>query len=487
MTLFIQNDDASIGSGTVSPLDASLDLVQICKMDTNYGEDPLPAPSNLIRVVYDPQVETGPTPSRLHDLVNTEFNVNPEDVDIVILAGAAGFTLNDGELLTNVGGTALPPGFSFGGTVYNPTTSIYVLYDITQNAGNGFCVMNDTTGTLTLETPNPVILYHELSHAFRIATNSLLDTTEPDCSNASAEEAAAADDENDMRDVMGLDHRDTSNHCAGACGGAFTCCIVASVASGSPFSAEVNELRRIRDGMLRRSEAGYDFFEKLHFDYYAFSPEVCRLMSTSDSLRDLIALYFVRPLSLCLNLVRSYNLDGIDETALGRRFAAAIDSDPDLATSLSIADAQLALDVLNDAPNTGAEAITPESPLGALWQLLGEHAHPSRYVRWALIDSIAIFVDALKWRLDGTPSEEIGSRLARRFDEWAPRLPLSDVWKGLSAYSLEQEVAFVKQVLLRSEDAQREFGCRLAAHLSGNDRAITVLRDAGLFREDRPT
>src|SRR5262249_22612319 len=151
-------------------------------------------------------------------------------------------------------------------------------------------------------SPNPVILYHELSHALRTATNSTLPTSRS-CTG-SQEEQAAERDENDMREQLGVPRIDANNHCGAVCSGGSNqnCCIVASVAIGSQ-SIEVDALRRIRDGLLRTSTIGFSFFEHLHHDYYAFSPELVRMMGGNQELVDQVATYVVRPLVLSLHLI----------------------------------------------------------------------------------------------------------------------------------------------------------------------------------------
>src|SRR5206468_3724559 len=112
--------------------------------------------------------------TRLATLVNTNFNpdyglgAGPQAVPIVILPVLANFVLNDGRSILAVGGTSLAPSNSgLRGAALNNTTDCLVIYDTTQNNGAGYCAARGTTATLNLQTPNPVILYHELSHAFR--------------------------------------------------------------------------------------------------------------------------------------------------------------------------------------------------------------------------------------------------------------------------------------------------------------------------------
>ena len=87
----------------------------------------------------------------------------------------------------------------------------------------------------------------------------------PTLSNADAE-AQAIHEENDLRVAMGLTPRDEHQLSSG-CGCPGGCCIVASVASGSSYSEEVGELRRLRDGTLRCSRIGEVLFDHIHREY----------------------------------------------------------------------------------------------------------------------------------------------------------------------------------------------------------------------------
>src|SRR4029079_6934325 len=104
-------------------------------------------------------------------------------------------------------------------------------------------------------------------------------------------------------------------------GGGNDCCIVATVASGSAISVEVALLRAVRDGLLRKSEVGYAFFETLHHDYYSFSPQVCTLMAGRPGLPAFVLDGFVRPLVYVLGLIVEYVLHGATAKTLAGRFA----------------------------------------------------------------------------------------------------------------------------------------------------------------------
>jgi hypothetical protein len=479
MSLFIQNDSGTVGAGTVFPDRAEADLFTATNMDTNFGEN---APvGDLIQVTYGTQQTTGPCPTRIHDLINTEFNVNPQHIDIIILAVDGSFTLSDGTSLTNFGGLTMPVGNS-----ENPTNSVLVVYDTSQDNGAGYCLKGKVSGNYDLQTPNAVILYHELSHAFRDATNTSLSTAATGCT-ASPEEAAAETDENDLRTQLGIPLRDTTDHCGQPCSGGAgpntgSCCIVASIATGSVYSAEVNALRQVRDSFLRRSEIGFSFFDWLFEDYYAFSPQVCRLMAISAPLRERIDREFVRPLTMILTLIHDSTLCEVEPVELGRRFESGLATMLQL-SGMSRVQVVEALRVLQ-AVRIGAALSDPA--LTELSELLNAHAFSSPPVRWALMDTVEIYANALLWYLDGEASEEIGRRLSARIDSWAAQMPLTGIWRSLAIYEIRQELIFLKRCLLRNDDARRQFGERLLEHFPDDRRLPGLLVEAEYISQRRP-
>ncbi len=470
MTLFIATDTAGAGAGNVFPENATVDLFSISHADlgggghAGYGES---APNNnLVQVTYD-RTDPGIPAQRLDALVNTNFAVNANNIDIIIVPCGGNFTLLDGTMMAG-NGTSRPVG-----DPDNPTASVIVFYDTSDNNGSGLCArkQGDPAGTYSLETPSAVILYHELSHAFHTANGTSLALGDNGCTG-SPEEQRAETDENDMRDQLGMPHRDPTDHCANAGCQSSSCCIVASVATGSAYSAEVNALREVRDGVLRHSEVGYDFFQHLHDDYYGFSPEVCRLMAHSSALLETVRIQFVGPLTVALDLIRAHGIEKIDVTELGRRFDAQVAAKPELA-DLSAQDVARGRDLLDASATPALEAEA------ALASLINERARPSEYVTWALIDPISTLIDALLWRLRDVETEEIGRRLAERFDGWSARMPITGVWNRLSDYTLSEELRFLERTLLRTPDTRRRFGRRLAAVLEPEKASLVEERWGG--------
>lgn len=475
MTLFIQNNATGAGAGSLDPNQAAVDLGIIANGDTGLG---LAAQVGNRQQVTYAQTLTGNPPNRLNNLVNTNFNPNygagPQNVNIVILPVLSNFTLNDGTSILIIGGTALAPqGSGLAGATLNTTNDCLVIYDTTQNNGTGYCTARGGTGgTLDLQTPNPIILYHELSHAFRVVTNALLALTAA-CNPSSPEENAAIIDENDLRTQIAtatgatLVLRDPGIHCGALCtGGAITCCIVASVASGSPISEEVAALRSVRDGLLRKTEIGFSFFESLHHDYYGFSPQVSTLMARHPALRPLVLEGFVRPFVNILRLVEQYALSSGTAESLGQQFVA---DHADRALGAARLDMlRQAREVLN-----GSEAQLTDTERELAHFLY--RALASEHLRWAIVELIQIYQSALQAYLDGCGVEPLGEQLYNGICSWVVRMPLDDVWASLSVTELRDELELLESTLFRTAEARASLRDRLKRKFGTVTAIATVL------------
>ncbi|MGH9970755.1 MAG: CFI-box-CTERM domain-containing protein [Pyrinomonadaceae bacterium] len=483
MTMFIQNDATGAGAGSLAPNQAFVDLAVIANGDTGLG---LAAQVGNRQQVTYARTLAGPPPIRLDNLVNTNFppdyglGAGPQAVTIIVLPVLANFTLNNGTSILVVGGTALPPSNSgLGGAGLNNTNDCLVIYDTTQNNGNGYCVARaGTGGTLDLQSPNPVILYHELSHALRIVNNAALALTPGICNPSSPEENAAITDENDLRTQIAnatgatLVLRDPGIHCAGICAGGSSgggnggCCIVATVASGSTLSAEVAALRSVRDGLLRKSEVGFSFFQSLYHDYYGFSPQVCTLMAKHPELRPFVLEGFVRPLTTILRLIEGYVLGNSNVATIGKQFVADHTDQEAAVARLSIL--RRAREVLAGS-NT---RLTDEQ--WKLAQLLNP-ALSSEHVRWALVEPVEIYESALQSLLDERSVDQLGEQLCEAINAWAGRIPVDDVWASLAVEELGNELKALDNTFLRTAKARTSFRDRLKRKFGDITAVVTAL------------
>jgi hypothetical protein len=474
MTLFIQADATGAGSGDVNPTEAFVNLAVIANGDTGLGFTDVSA--SLQQITYA-RTLSGPPPIRLDELVNTSFGVNPENQDIIIVPVFEDFVLNDDTPLGR-GSTTLPPmGSGMPGAELNTTTSCLVLLNTTDRNGQGLCLARaGTDGKLDLPITNPVALYHELSHAYRVVTNTLEEVTGI-CDPAAPEEVAAITEENDMRtqiaEALGVapELRDPNIHCIrNGCSGA-ACCIVATVASGSHLSAEVGALRSLRDRYVRRSEVGFAFFERLHEAYYDFSPEVVRLIARHTGLQDLVLRHYVRPLVIALQTIERYTMGGLRGAELvehlyERRLALGAGDD-----EISEAELACALALMDGDAAGVADLSTGERELS---ELLIARARPDPYVRWALIDPLFLYLRARSASDGGLSGGRVGRLLALGIDEWAARMPIEDFWASLTRAEARRELRFLRDSLLVTARARRRFRTRLDAAFPGSP----AVRDA---------
>ena len=455
MTLFLQNDAGGSGSGGVHADRGFMDLLQIANLDTGVGQD---APvGDLIHITYA-RTLGGIPPTRLDALVNTDFAGVAGTTDIIVVPVDETFTRPNGQFVTQNAGLTFPVGHS-----ENPTSSVLVVYDTSDNGGSGYSL--PAVGGGTVGFASSVILFHELSHAFRDATNASLNNSASGCT-ASAEEHAAEDDENDMRDQLGEPkHRDPTNHCS-ATGNPTSCCIVASISTGSPYSGAVNELRGERDSLLRTSEVGFDFFARLHYEYYCFSPQVCQLMEGDETLRREIASGFVAPLTVFLRLLRIQATEQLTRQQLGRRIVDLIADDERLRTA-TILELDEARQLLESGEGTSG-AIRSSSV--ALLRYLRDHVNSSEHLRWGLLQPIEIIASALRMYVtDATPAD-LGDAFLQRLEHWAAAIPLTDVWSTLSIYDIRQEIEFLGATVLISAVARDAFFARFEERFGALER-----------------
>lgn len=421
MALYLARDD---GTGSFLPDLGFGHLVEIANLDTGLGEADDATDVKGIEVVYA-QSLAGIPPDRLDDLVNENGYVAPPDIIIFPVGGA--FALADGTMITSAAGVALPVGDAI-----NPTAAdVATIYDTSQCNGAGYWVDREGGGTTGM--PSSGILYHELSHCWHFVTGTAAPTS-------AAEEEAAENDENDMRDQLGIDHREPTSHDGGCGGGPTGCCVVATVASGSPYSEEVNRLRVVRDQLLRRGRVGEDFFERLHYDYYSFSPEVVRLMGRSRPTHDFVRDSFVVPLLAGLQLI-----------------STCVSSKGDLEAIADVLKCESERLVAVTEPNLPGAATHGELAR------IAEIALRSPYVRWALLDVIALWIN-LAPRVTEASRSAIGSAGRDAVCSWASRLPLSPLWDELTP---SRVVACLRELddLLWDYDSRSAFAARLCARL----------------------
>jgi hypothetical protein len=438
MALYLARDN---GTGTFFPARGFGHLFLAVNTDGGLGETNNTSNPKGIKVTYT-RTDSGIPAQRIDTLVNQLAPTT--NVDIVIYPVAGNFTLNDGTLITTCSGIAIPVGDPL-----NPTTNdIVAIYDTSQCNGHGYWVRKQGGGRTV--DPAEVILYHELSHCFRFS-GGLPNT-----------EVLAETDENDLRDQEGIPHRKVTSH-RGGCGGViFGCCIVASIATGSAFSAEINRLREVRDYLIRGTRVGDRFVDRLLYQYYAFSPEVCRAMANAPDMRDQIRDRWVVPLIFALELAVFAGESGFDAAALGRkldeqladtRLGGRIDSD---SAAFLVG---LAATALSGA--TSPLAAMPE-PAAALVPLLRDRLAGAEHVCWALVRIVGIWATAAARRLNGEAPLEVGRAIRKDLENWLADAPVDDVWNDFGAAQTEVELESLGATIFRTAAARGGFAKRVA-------------------------
>jgi len=456
MSMFILNDASGIGSDDLDPLQAFIDLVIIADDDGIGLDDPA---GGMQQVTYNKTVN-GPPQTRLDAMVNTNFAPDygggAQNVDTIIIPGLSGFTLDDGTPFAN-NGTALPPASSgLPGASLNTTENCLVIYDTQQNV----CLARDGTGgDIDLPASNPVILYHEFSHAFRILNNTLLALT-AECDPSSPEENAAIIDENDLRTQIANrqgetpELRDPGIHCGSVGCSSSGCCIIATVASKSFSSWQVQQLRLVRDHFVRSTEVGYDFFENFFHDYYSFSPQVCTMMAGNPKISEHFLEGYINPLLDFWKIMIERSSKLLDETKLANLFTT-------LHPDRKKAKERLAALQRTSAYWAGDISDKSDSVPEELIALLSERAWPSEHIQWALIEPVRLYHDLLTHYLYNEDKASFGRELNRQLEEWAPEIPISEVWASLPADEVSRELKFCHNTLLQSEKNKQRFNQRL--------------------------
>lgn len=451
MALFIAQTD---GTTNFDVGQAQLDLIDISKIDSGVGFDETNTVSRdgvtLVPVSYA-RIESGACPERLDDLVNEISYTAPPD--IVVFAVDDTFTLSDG---TPVKGN----GFALEVTdTANPfSNDVCTFYDITLCGGDGIWVDKEGGGKTYLTTS--VMLYHELSHCFHFVTGTTASTS-------ADEEKNAEIDENDMRDQKSIDHRDVDSH-NGGCGAVVSgCCVVASLSTGSAYSEQVERLRNVRAGIFSDSEVGNEFFKQLHYNYYAFSPEVCGLMANNESMQLMIKNYFVTPLILGLEVIVHYSeckSKDADFAGLIKRQNQMIQvlNEGGLTSYLKKLSCIFELSSQNkfSAGNDVLNEILKVENISRLFEYINIVTIKDEYIMWALVEVAGLWVNSSKLLLEGIEEGKLNRIIYERISKWISRMPISSIWSEYSELKTKEELNRLSQYIFDKE-AKTIFAKRL--------------------------
>jgi hypothetical protein len=333
---------------------------------------------------------------------------------------------------------------------------IRIVYDVSQCCGSGIFLFD--TGGNRISDPNPVIVYHELSHAFRAVTRTNL----PD------DEVPAETDENVLRAQLGLCLRDVTNH-DGGCGGGDDCggsagnsdggppsggcadpggggCFIVSATTGSATSVEVTRLRHLRDRVAAASTLGAQLIEEIYREYYQFSPGIAANLERDVVARKAVLWGLVRPLLAWYSLAGAVALDRMDETAVRQAAQDVINACPRYLGGSSIA---ALLEIIRSN-----KSLPPHAP-----QLLVDvaprlqEAARLRFASWAILDPLIRV-----WKPARSNSDVIDE-----VSQWLATAPLEALTPPSDSESMEVEFSGLAGLFDFRPAARLQLGIRLAA------------------------
>jgi hypothetical protein len=288
MALFIDHGKAPFVSATPEVVFANL-LVIVSK-DVGIGTANYPGDPLVQRVTYKrSQQNKTPTAHRIEAM--------NEDSGRVLITGLPSGTVfvahtDDGDVAFDI----THNGFTF----VDPAGNIHATYDSGQCYGQGIGAIGQDGSTI-IQTPNEVVLYHELSHAFHFQKGIVGDTEEE-------EEVAATTDENVMRSQLNLAHRLVTSRYVqcGAPGGpggkgygTIKCLVVTAAYYNegvAKSSARARWLHCAREALMPRSGLGGDLFGQAYSQYCEFSLQIAEEMKQDCELRRAVRELLVDPL-----------------------------------------------------------------------------------------------------------------------------------------------------------------------------------------------
>jgi hypothetical protein len=442
MSLFL---DLAGVSGT-----AFFNLLDIARGDGGLGLTDVVGDATVFKITYNEAPGQGPTADRLNTLVNTDFGT-----PIVITALNGGNDPHTGQDETGNGHTYVDS------TGSSPV--IRVAYDVSQACGAGIFTFDVNGNKIT--TPNPVILYHELSHAFHDAINQN-PFPQNACPGNTTDEPAAEIDENVLRTALGLCQRDVCNHDGGKgagsdCGGsagnpdsgppAGGCpagnkgCFIVSAATGSPESEEINQLRRLRDRVSVVSGLGAQLIDLVYGEYFQFSPAVAEQLAGDVMARQAVLAVVVRPLLAWYALAGALG-PGFENRSTEEAARAVVDACPTLFGRSAVANALAALRSDGELSPGAARALGQFAP--GIREVAG-----MRFVAWAILDPLA--------RLWSAAARD--SDMVHEVAQWLAAAPLEATVPPTDPVALDREIAALARLLAFRPEVKLDLGPRLAA------------------------
>lgn len=413
MSLFVDGSSGvDTGSGTS-------DLFTISWNDGNLGQgaDSTVAGSlngitsiSVTAVTYAPAVTTGKASAdRLFLLANTDASGGLNWANPIVITPLSGGT--DPYSGIDITGN----GLTYVDTGVVPNV-IHVVYDTSQAGGQG--IEGFDTGGNPIATPNGVILYHELSHAYHHAINQV-PFPQSQCPGNTSDEPAAEIDENVMRAELGLCLRDVCNHngqlgWGATCGGKGTPdgpplpvgssggggggggCFIVTAAVGTADSIAVLRLRRIRDRLAARSGLAKRLIEAAYAEYFEFSPAIAAQIEPDEGVRSTVREMLVEPLFAWYELAECLAMRGGEPSEVAAATRAVFAACP---RGRSMMAASLIASLLEGKPLPApvARRLRPFAPMLGL-------ALKQEVARWALFEPLHAV-----WEVGGRRGDLVGA------------------------------------------------------------------------------
>jgi hypothetical protein len=446
-------------------------LFTIVSQDLGLGTANVPGDATVQSVIYkkDP-ANTTATAQRVLDIVNDPGTVVatglPSGTTIVLH-----LDLPTGDVSIDVTGN----GVTFHDRLANV---VRIVYDTGQCNGQGIFTIG-LDGHTHIATPNPVVLYHEMSHAF----HDLKGTVAP---TSAAEEQAAETDENVMRDQIGLPERLTTNHsggCGAPGGGGGGGCLVVTAAYQPEAENPARWLHAVRGAMLPRYGLGGQLFTQAYAQYLQFSADIAASMRADEDLRAAVRSLVVDPLLrvYAAGAARWLRASVMRHAAghLDRPVPAAM-RHPALTPDREVATGMVA--VLYAALASPGSLYQDEDLPDTVRRVMPAIATASsgRLTRWALVEPLALY-----WELEAQGGDIAGRLVAavgQRSAGWLGQAPVLYSHPPAGPAQLADDLRAVLARMRLSEAEQAALSRRLIelhGHQVGYDLTAAI-RQAGL-------
>ena len=212
-----------------------------------------------------------------------------------------------------------------------------------------------------------------------------------------------------------------------------------------PISKEVSKLRSVRDKVLRNSEIGDAFFNQFFYEYYAFSPEITRLLGHYPELKEITKENFVNPLLLSLDLLIHYS------ESRGENLVGFIENQLLEKQDLRIAEILSLQSMINEMESCNFSIDTIKNKYGELsgFENLGTYLNQNiiekGVIKWSLFESLKIWLNAVVWISNKEKNCE--HKIYLTISKWIADFPISDTWNELNRLQVIKELTNLEKYI----------------------------------------